>query len=342
MTDLMSDVQTCVQTKTPVIIWGPPGIGKTAKVQQLGARLRLPVETVLASVREPADFAGLPVVTPKGVELSAPTWARRLVEHGEGILFLDEISTAAPAVQAALLRVILDRVVGDLPLPEGVAVVAAANPPEMAAGGWDLSPPLANRFVHLHMEPSVSEWSQWAAGRSQAHALVAGFLSVRPHLLLVYPKTDHAAGTAWPSPRSWDMAARLYAVNPALSLLSGAIGTGVGLEFLAWVKGLDLPDPEELLAAPHTYRCPARADQIYAVLGSCMSAVVAQPSVARVKAIWELFSCTCADGHKDVAMVCMTPIARIYEQHPAIKQHAQPTAEQMATLVSIFKAVGKI
>jgi len=48
------------------------------------------------------------------------------VGHGRGILFLDEITTAPPAVQAALLRVVLERVVGDVALPEAVSVVAAA------------------------------------------------------------------------------------------------------------------------------------------------------------------------------------------------------------------------
>jgi integrase len=44
---------------------------------------------------------------------------------------------------------VLERVVGDLELPDAVSVVAAANPPEMSAGGWDPSPPLANRFCHI-------------------------------------------------------------------------------------------------------------------------------------------------------------------------------------------------
>src|SRR4029078_2125098 len=110
-------------------------------------------ETVIASIREPADFAGLPVVSGAGatvaVEFAPPRWARRLAAVETGLLFFDEISTAPPAVQAALLRVVLERTVGDLALPEGVAVVAAANPPEQGADGGGLTPPLANRFCHL-------------------------------------------------------------------------------------------------------------------------------------------------------------------------------------------------
>jgi MoxR-like ATPase len=120
----------------------------------------LPCETVISSIREPSDFAGLPVVTRPAdgaaghadgarVDFAPPRWATRLAGADRGVLFFDEVSTAPPAVQAALLRVVLERTVGDLTLPEGVAVVAAANPPEQAADGWDLSAPLANRFCHL-------------------------------------------------------------------------------------------------------------------------------------------------------------------------------------------------
>ena len=82
--------------------------------------------------------------------MAPPDWAVRLARTGRGLLFFDELSSAPPAVQAALLRVVLERRVGSLQLPEHVRIVAAANPPASAADGWHLSPPLANRFVHLH------------------------------------------------------------------------------------------------------------------------------------------------------------------------------------------------
>src|SRR5262245_30124094 len=142
-----------VAADLPVLLWGEPGIGKTAALNQLADALDLPLTTVIASVHEPSDFSGLPVVgadpAVQGVPMAPPDWAVRLVRAGRGLLFLDELSTAPPAVQAALLRLVLERRVGALRLPPGVRIVAAANPRGSAADGWDLSAPLANRFVHL-------------------------------------------------------------------------------------------------------------------------------------------------------------------------------------------------
>src|SRR5258708_2876248 len=90
------------------IIWGQPGIGKTSRVYQLAKHLDLPCEVVIASIREPSDFAGLPVPdNGHGVRMEPPSWAVRLKEVGKGMAFFSEASCAPPACQAAMLRPIL-------------------------------------------------------------------------------------------------------------------------------------------------------------------------------------------------------------------------------------------
>ncbi len=319
-------ISIAVQARVPVLLWGPPGVGKTASVRALGEALGLPVEVVIASIREPSDFSGLPLVHSGQVHLAPPAWAVRLAQAGRGILFLDEISTAPPAVQAALLRVVLDRVVGDLPLPEGVAIVAAANPPEQAAGGWDLSAPLANRFVHLAWRVDATKWADgmvagwptpdvarlpeaWEAAVPAARSIVAAFVRARPQLLLQVPKDEAAAGRAWPSPRTWDMAARLLAAcrsseagpDVEAELVAGCVGEGAALEFVSWVRSLDLPDPEELLRDPSSYKHPARGDQVYATLAAVAAAVVARPTAERWAAAWDVLARAVGAGSADMA-----------------------------------------
>mgnify|MGYP001183180644 CR=1 FL=1 len=324
-----------LQAGTPVLAWGPPGTGKTATITAIADALSLPLEVVLASIREPADFSGLPVIREDGVVMEAPSWARRLAQAGKGILFLDEISTAPPAVQAALLRVVLDRVVGDLELPEGIAVVAAANPPECAAGGWDLSPPLANRFCHLSWSLDTQGWidgmiqgwktpsipvlpDSWEAGIPASRALVASFIRHRPHLLLQLPESEEQAGKAWPSPRSWDMASRLLAAcdaakageDVAASLVAGCVGDGAAMEFLAWRKALDLPDPETVLANPSGFRVPERGDQAFAVLTAVVSAAVSNLTKERWLAAWAVLARATEQGAKDIAAASAKALAR--------------------------------
>lgn len=112
MSSVSEALSISVQAGVPVLLWGSPGTGKTSVVRALGEALGWPTEVVIGSIREPADFAGLPVVIDGAVQMAPPLWARRLAASGHGLLFLDELTTAPPAVQAAMLRVVLERVGG--------------------------------------------------------------------------------------------------------------------------------------------------------------------------------------------------------------------------------------
>ncbi|MDD1057661.1 AAA family ATPase [Streptomyces cocklensis] len=330
-----------VAADLPVLLWGEPGIGKTAALTQLAAALDLPLTTVIASVHEPSDFSGLPVVgddpAVQGVPMAPPDWAVRLVRAGRGLLFLDELSTAPPAVQAALLRLVLERRIGALQLPPGVRIVAAANPRSSAADGWELSPPLANRFVHLqwtHDHDVVvrglgGTWPRAAlpqlgsGGLADAVALarraVCGFLTARPGLVHQLPTNEARRGGAWPSPRSWDMTLRLVAFATAagssrevLSLLvRGTVGDGPGLELLAWLDRMDLPDPEVLLADPAGAELPERGDLRQAVLDGVVAAVRERPERSRWDAAWALLVRALETGAPDLVVVPATTLASL-------------------------------
>jgi hypothetical protein len=346
-----------VAARVPVLLWGAPGTGKTSAIRAMADAMGWPCETVIAAIREPSDFAGLPVVREAEVDMAPPRWAQRLAAAGKGLLFLDEISTAPPAVQAALLRVVLERVVGDLDLPEGVVVVAAANPPEQAADGWDLAAPLANRFCHLDwtIEPAAlakglaGGWEAppvpdlpagWEEAIPTTRGLISAFISVRPGLALDLPTDAARAGRGWPSPRTWDMAARLWTAAQAVdasteaqtALITGAVGDGAGIELLMWEMEMDLPDPEEVLADPDAFEVPERGDRAFAVLSSVAAAVAANPTVERWLAGWRVLG-RAGDGAPDVAAVP----ARVLAQCRPKGAPAPPEAKLFAPL---FKGAG--
>ncbi|MEU6281697.1 AAA family ATPase [Streptomyces sp. NPDC047028] len=330
-----------VAADLPVLLWGEPGIGKTAALTQLAAALNLPLTTVIASVHEPSDFSGLPVVgddpAAQGVPMAPPDWAVRLERAGRGLLFLDELSTAPPAVQAALLRLVLERRIGSLKLPPGVRIVAAANPRSSAADGWELSPPLANRFVHLQWThdhdvvvrglggtwpratlPALNP-ARLTAAVDRARRAVCGFLTARPPLVHRLPSGETRRGGAWPSPRSWEMTLRLIAFATAagssrdvLSLLvRGTVGDGPGLELLASLDRLDLPDPELLLADPAHAVLPERGDLRQAALDAVVDAVRGRPERARWDAAWALLVRAMETGAPDVLVVPATTLASL-------------------------------
>lgn len=299
----------------PPLFWGQPGIGKSQRITHLARRLSWGLETVIASIRDQTDFAGLPIPSNgNGVAMEPPSWAhraRKAADDGKHVLvFLDEVSCAPPAVQAALLRPVLEGFVGDLELPRRfVHWVAAANPPEEAAGGWDLAPPLANRWTHLTWPaPSAESWADWLCGtgeedpvphldleaferaRHSANALVSAFVRRKPGCLAeLTSKLTGRFPLAFATPRSWDSAARLLAtcrvfsdLDSVLPLVAGNIGEPVAIEFAAFARENDLPDPEDLLAKPESWKPDARRpDQAFAVVTAVATCAVAKDANAK-------------------------------------------------------------
>lgn len=348
-----------ISAGVPAVLWGAPGTGKSSAVMAMAEAAGTPCEVVIASIREPSDFAGLPIVVDGGVRFAPPRWASNLAEAGRGVLFLDEISTAPPAVQAALLRVVLERVVGDLRLPDEVAIVAAANPPDQAADGWDLSAPLANRFCHLDWSVDAQAVAAglvagfptptppvlaktWTEQIPLSAGLIGAFLGLRPSVVSAPPVDRSAAGRAWPSPRTWEMVTRLLAAADAggadksvrRALVVGCVGDGAGLELLTWLEELDLPDPEAALADPEGVDFPDRGDRRYAVLSSVAAAVAADTTPERWLAGWKVMARAAGDA-PDVAAMAARVLARIRPEGVA----APPEA---AAFVPVLRDAGLV
>ena len=305
----MKVLNQLVEAGVPTLVWGAPGVGKTALIRNLAQRRGWQVVEIIASLHDPTDFNGLPVLHNGSVRFAPPDWVYQFEEHGRGILFLDELTTAPPTVQAALLRLVLERKVGAHSLPAGVRVVAAANPPDMAANGWELAPPLANRFAHLQFQLDAGEWvkqfpSYWGNPPqlegveetvwSRARARVAAFLTRRPNLLYTFDPSREEARFA--SPRTWDLFSRAWATagidaHIAGDLAAALVGDAPAAEFASWVTTLDLREPSEILALGRAYRLPTRGDIAHAELTALAESAEAIESPDAWERAWEVLRC---------------------------------------------------
>lgn len=235
----------CIADNHAVTLWGPPGNGKSSVIRGISDDYKLNLEVMIASIHEPSDFSGIPApVDNEYVRLLPLEWARDITRQSQenerqSIVFYDEINTAKPETQAALLQPILERKVGHLTLPSTTRSVAAANPASISAGGWDLSPPLANRFIHLDWILDVNTVTKafFNGGnfekitmplfpkdpnrrvdmRKHALALVGMFLTHNPDLMNTLDDDFGSADPfkaetyAFASPRAWQTASEIYA-----------------------------------------------------------------------------------------------------------------------------------
>jgi ATPase family associated with various cellular activities (AAA) len=224
--------------KTSTMIWGPPGIGKSSIVQQLAQDNQMGFVDLRLSQLAPTDLRGLPVA-----EAGLSKWypPEFLPQDGRGIFFLDELNMAPPALQGVAQQLILDRQIGSYRLPEGWFVWAAGNRKEDRAAVFDMPSALANRFLHLSVEPEFDSFKAYAF-ETNIHEQILAFLSFRSTLL---HKLDPQQ-PAWPSPRTWMMASDLHRVG--LDIAS-AVGQGAAAEFGAYISlYANLPKLELILA----------------------------------------------------------------------------------------------
>lgn len=297
-------IKGALDADIPVLLWGAPGTGKTAYIRALAEEYGAHIETLIGSTLDPVAVAGLPVVHGDKVVVAPPEWALRLQAalkaDQPAWLFFDELSCAPPSVQAAILRIVHERVVDGINLT-GVRMLAASNPTDTAADGGILAPATANRWVHIDWKPDIHIWAageitNWGKQQNEKRgsiaAKVASFLSKKQDVFATVPKDTTTGSRAWPSPRSWSAAITLLSfVRPESegAALASCVGEGAAAEYITYSSALDLPDPEELLKHG---KLPTRGDQIYAALLSLVATVAIErkDKTARVKRAWDIIA----------------------------------------------------
>ena len=207
---------------------------------------------------EPTDLRGYPFRNP---ENNLMEWAppadlptQEMAElHDTIVLFLDELNSAPPSVQAAAYQLVLNKRIGQYKLPHNVKIVAAGNRETDRGVTYRMPSPLANRFRHINMEVNFEDWSIWATN-NKVHPDVIGYLTYSKADLFDFdPKTS---SQAFATPRSWNYVSEILSTEGFDSAsdfqqkaeVAGAIGEGMAIKFCEHRKiASQLPNPEDVL-----------------------------------------------------------------------------------------------
>lgn len=280
--EISSSVTAMIKAQIPTFIWGPPGIGKSSIVKQIANANDLAFIDLRLALMDPTDLKGIPFYDK---EAHQALWAPPsfLPRDGKGILFLDELNSAPPAVQASAYQLILDRKVGEYTLPDGWAIVAAGNREGDRGVVYRMPSPLANRFVHLEMDVNVEDWRDWAY-ESGVDERVIAYIGYKSDDLFSFDPTQNEKSFA--TPRSWEFVSSLLKSKMDDKLLLETIGGAVGKEravrFLSFAKVMHrLPDIESILQSGQG-EYPEEVDVLHALATGLVMALLQNPSKERM------------------------------------------------------------
>jgi len=248
--DIIQSLNILIEEQLPVFLWGSPGIGKSSIVKQIAKDQNIAFIDLRLALLDPTDLKGIPFLDQ---EHKQAIWASPsfLPKDGKGILFLDELNSAVPAVQASAYQLILDRAVGEYKLPDGWAIVAAGNKESDRGVVYKMPSPLANRFVHLEMEVNIQDWILWAY-RSNIKEEIIAYLQYKPEKLFTFEPKENKK--AFATPRSWSYIDKILKSkihkNLLNDLVGGAIGKEEAIDFLSFRKVMyKLPNINDILEA---------------------------------------------------------------------------------------------
>jgi hypothetical protein len=249
-------IRKCFDKKRPLFLWGPPGIGKSEVVAGIASDMGGIMYDLRLGQMDPTDIRGVPYFNR---DLGVMDWAPPIdlpdeataAQYPVVVLFLDEMNSAAPAVQAAAYQLILNRRIGKYMLPDNVVMIAAGNRESDKGVTYRMPTPLANRFIHLEMRADFAAWQDWAVNNG-IHKDVVGYLSFAKQDL--YDFDAKSASRSFATPRSWTFVSELLEDEDlnevtATDLIAGAVGEGLAVKFMAHRKVAGkLPNPEDVLS----------------------------------------------------------------------------------------------
>lgn len=263
-------IKKCINVKQPLFLWGQPGVGKSAITKQIAKDSNLKLIDLRLSLLDSVDLRGFPHMVDHRMHFATPIFLPTDPDS-HGILFLDEMNAAPPAVQSAAYQLVLDRRIGEYNLPDGWAIVAAGNRETDQGVTYTMPAPLANRFTHIDFEVHFDDWRHWALANDIKPEII-NFINFRPALLNDFDPDKRA----FPTPRSWEFVSRIVdgstSIEVERALISGSVGDGAAAELAGFLKIYrNLPNPDMVLMNPKKAEVPTDPATLYALCGALSS-----------------------------------------------------------------------
>jgi len=260
----------------PVLVKGSPGIGKSDIVAQAAKSLGWELIISHPVVADPTDYKGLPFVVGGNAEFLPFGDLRKLLDTKTPLIyFLDDLGQATPAVQSAVMQLLLARQINGHKISPEVRFVAATNGRADKANVSGILEPVKSRFASIvELEVKTSDWIEWAWKNGMPHELTS-FIEFKPDLLNQFKATRDIENS--PSPRTVAFVGKM--VNAGMpsgmeyEIIKGAAGEGFATEYLTFVKCyMELPTVSEILKDPKGARLPASIGAKYAITGALTDA----------------------------------------------------------------------
>lgn len=267
-TDLKEALIPLIESQIPTFIWGSPGVGKSSLVQQIANEKDMKFIDLRLSLLDPTDLRGIPFFEQENKKAvwANPEFLPDSNTKEFGILFLDEINSAPPTIQAAAYQLILDRKIGEYTLPINYSIIAAGNYETDRGVTYRMPTPLANRFVHLSFDLDFASWKIWAY-KNNIDLRIISYLSYKQSDLFVFDAKS--TNKSFATPRSWKFVNDI--LNSKLdeklyeNVISGAIGKEITIEFLNYIKVMnEIPNIDEILQGKEVI-IPTKNSTLYAL-----------------------------------------------------------------------------
>lgn len=255
--------------RTSWMLHGRPGVGKTELIQTLADRIGAELFDLRLTTIEPQDLRGLPYFDH---ETARTIWYRPEdlpdTEGRPAILFLDELTAAAPALQPTVYGLLQERRVGRHRLPDSVMVVAAGNMIEDGAIAYEMGTALSDRLVHMIVQASAEDWLRNYAVPAGIHPSVAAFIRTRPDLLETTEDSLRRGHAIACTPRSWTRVSRIMEAIPDRArrqvMVAGTVGEAAAAEFALLADDIAATVRiDEMLETPRAERAELYPDTLH-------------------------------------------------------------------------------